>query len=75
MADQSESTWIFDRQAIRAFHLATHREQLDLAVSGGLLTSAEARALAEAFEQSESLERTVTAEIEMLTAMAENLVR
>lgn len=75
MSEQAESEWIFDRQAIADFHKAHHREQLALAVAGGLLSSAEARALADEYAVSDSLERLVTAEIEMLQAMAENLVR
>lgn len=74
MGDQ-QSEWEFDRQAIRGFHRAAHREQLELAVAAGLLTSSEARALSEQYAQSETLERIVDAEIQMLTAMAENLVR
>lgn len=73
--DQPQSEWEFDRQAIADFHRAAHREQLALAVARGMLSSMEARALVEAYEQSESLERIVDAEVQMLQAMAENLVR
>lgn len=75
MSEQAESEWIFDREAIAGFHKAHHREQLALAVDGGLLSSAEARALSDEYAESESLQNLVTAEIEMLQAMAENLVR
>lgn len=74
MNDRAESEWVFDRAAIAGFHKAHHREQLALAVAGGLLTSTEARALAEQFAQSETLQNIVDAEISMLTEMVESRV-
>lgn len=64
----------FDREAIKGFHLAHHREQLAGAVAGGIYTTAEAAAIFERFKVSDALERAVDANIEMMAALVANRI-